>query len=84
MVKKLVPNLLSKTRYVIHYRNLMYYIPKGLSMTKIYRVLEFNQSAWLANYIDIDTGKRELATSPFEKDLFKLGITRFLESLYKI
>jgi len=25
-VEKLVPNLLSKTRYVIHYRNLMYYI----------------------------------------------------------
>jgi len=41
-------------------------------MTKIHRVLQFNQSAWLADYIDLNTGKRALATSPFKKDLFKL------------
>ena len=40
--------LLPKTRYVLHYRNLQLYLQLGLKLTKVHKVLQFNQSAWMA------------------------------------
>ncbi|XP_021341715.1 uncharacterized protein LOC110442433 [Mizuhopecten yessoensis] len=70
--RKLVPNLCSKQQYVLHYRNLKYYLSKGMILTKIHRVIEFTQSAWLKHYIDFNTIKRKQARNSFEKDFFKL------------
>jgi len=41
--EKLVPNLLDKTKYVTHYRNLQFYLKHGLELGKIHRVLSFSQ-----------------------------------------
>ena len=70
--EKLVPNLRNKTNYIVHGLNLKFYIDHGLTITKIHRVLEFQQSAWLKKYIDFNTQKRAEARNDFEKDLFKL------------
>ena len=40
-VKKLVPNLGNKVKYVVHYKNLRYYLPFGTKLVKIYRILSF-------------------------------------------
>ena len=71
-IKKLVPNLYNKVNYVCHIRNLKYYLEKGLKLSKIHQVLQFNQSKWLKPYIDFNTQKRTVSKNEFEKDLYKL------------
>ena len=71
-VEKLIPNLWDKTKYVIHYRNLKFYLVQGLKLKKIHRVLQFKQEPWLKPYIMKNTTLRAAATNEFEKDFFKL------------
>ena len=73
-VKKLILNLGYKTKYVLHYRNLQLYLPLGMKLTKIHRILKFKQSDWMKRYIDFNTEKRKNAAHDFEKDFFKLMI----------
>ena len=43
-VKKLVPNFYEKERYVLHYRNLKYYLQQGMECVNIHRIISFTQS----------------------------------------
>jgi hypothetical protein len=72
-VKKLVPNLHDKKKYIIHYRNLQYYLSQGMILEKIHRVISFDQSAWMKPYIEFNTRLRAKATTTFEKDFYKLA-----------
>ena len=70
--KKLVPNLFDKKRYTLHYRNLRQYIQLGMKVTRVHRVLRFEQQPWLERYIAFNTKCRTEATNDFYKDLYKL------------
>ena len=70
-VKKIIPNLVNKTNYVAHYRNLKLCLSLGMKLTKIHRVLKFKQSYWMKEYIDFNTEKRMNAANDFEKGFFK-------------
>ena len=69
---KLVPNLFNKRKYLVHYLNLKFYLEHGMKLVKIHRVLRFEQSRWLAAYIQKNSDLRALAMNDFEKEFFKL------------
>ena len=71
-VKKLIPNLRHKNKYVIHYRNLIQCLKLGMKLKKIHRGIKFTESAWLKPYIDKNVILRTQAKNEFEKDFFKL------------
>ena len=71
-VKKLIPNLKDKIKYVVHYRNLQYYLSLGMKLVKIHRILSFKQSDWLRKYVDFNTEKRRESSDEFNKGLYKL------------
>ncbi|KAK3107584.1 hypothetical protein FSP39_017789 [Pinctada imbricata] len=70
--RKLVPNLYGKSHYILHVRNLYQYIELGLVLSKIYRVIEFDQAPWIAPYIRFCAEKRRLSNSKAQSQFFKL------------
>ena len=72
IVNKLIPNLMSKKNYVVHYRNLKYYLLNGLILKKVHKILDFKQRDWMKSYIDFNTQRRKEATNEANKTLFKL------------
>ena len=71
-IKKLIPNLFDKKRYVIHIRALDQALKQGLVLEKIHKAIKFKQSAWMKEYIDFNTRLRTAAKNDFEKDFYKL------------
>ena len=57
-VKKLLPNFLSKEKYVLHFQKLQLYLKLELKFKKIHRVLEFNQLQGLKPYVEFNTQNR--------------------------
>ena len=70
--EKLCLTLRDKDNYVCHYRNLKFYLKHGLKLKKIHRILQFNQSAWLRPYIELNTKLRQKSNNKFEENFFKL------------
>lgn len=66
---KLVPNLFEN--HVVHYRNLQLYLALGMKLTKVHRVLSFNQSPRLKAYIDFNPSKQKNVNNEFEKRFFQ-------------
>ena len=71
-VEKLIPNLRDKTKYVLHYKNLIQCLDMGLKIKHIHRGIKFVESEWMKPYIDLNTNLRAKAKNNFEKDFFKL------------
>ena len=69
---KLVCNLYDKKNYIVHITSLKQALSHGLILKKVYRVIQFNQEAWLKPYIDMNTVLRKQAKNDFEKDFYKL------------
>ena len=80
-VKKLIPNLLPKSRYIVHYRNLKFYIEQGMILTKVHKVLRFRQKDWLSPYVEFNTKRRQESKNAFEKAFFKLMINSLFGKL---
>ena len=75
---RLTQTLLPKEGYVTHIKNLKFYQNEGMVITKIRRGIKFYQSAWMREYIQINTLRRIDSRSKFEKDFFKLLVSHHL------
>ena len=84
---KLVCNLYDKKCYVVHIRSLKQGLNHRLILTKVHRVIQFNQKLWLKLYVDMNTELRKQAKNDFEKDFFKLmntaGFEKIMENVRK-
>ena len=56
----------------MHYLNLRFYLEHGMYLIDVHRVLRFQQSRWLAPYIEKNSTLRAAAKNDFEKEFFKL------------
>jgi len=52
---KLLLTLQDKSNYVVHYRNLQFYLKMGMKLKRVQRVLEFEQECWMEPYIRMNT-----------------------------
>ena len=70
--KKLILDLIPKKNYKVYYKNLEYYLKLGVKVTKVHRILTFDEKLFLKEYIDLNTELRKQSKNDLEKDLFKL------------
>ena len=66
--EKLVANLRGETKYIMHIRIFFFFkkaLNGGLVLNKVYKLIKFNQNAWLKPYIDLNTAPREKANNDF-------------------
>ena len=69
---KLVYSCYDKNNYTVHIRSLKQALNHGLTLKKINKVIQFNQEAWLREYISDNIKLRNEAKNDFEKDFLKL------------
>lgn len=69
--QKLAPNFLPKEKYVVHLRNLQFYLSQGAVLKKVHRIISFHQEAWIKPYIALNTHLRQQAVDKFEKNFYK-------------
>ena len=72
-VEKLAPNILPKTDYVAHIRNIRKYEELGCRITKVHRALAFDEAPWMRGYVERNIEQRKKARNSFEKDFWKLA-----------
>ena len=63
---------MNKSKYVVHYRNLKFYLEQGMILKKVHLVVSFNQSPWMKPYIDFNINQIAKAKYDYEKNFFKL------------
>ena len=51
----MVDKMYDKKEYVVHIRTLKQALNHGLILKKVYRVIQFNEEAWLKPYIEKNT-----------------------------
>lgn len=81
VINKLILDLKPKYDYVCHGRNLKFMLKQGYQLEGITRVISFDQSAWLKDYIEALTKMRQEAAAAGNERLVTL-IKLYINSLY--
>ena len=70
--QKLAGTFRDKKNYFTHIKNLKYYLDQGLIVTKIHRIIEFEQEDFMTEFIDYSAEKRKKSKSAFKCRVAKL------------
>lgn len=70
--QKLILDCHDRGEYVVHDRVLQLYERHGMKVTKVHKIISFREESWLKPYIEFNTAQRTIASTEFEKDLYKL------------
>jgi len=70
--RKLMADFKPRLNYPVHYRNLQFYLEKGLVVTKVHSIIFYKQDYVIKPWIESNTAKRRAPRNDFERDLFKL------------
>ena len=73
-IPKLLATLEDKKNYVVHIRNLKFYMDLGIKLIKIHQILKYNHSCWMAKYIDKCITLRKESTNEFDIATWKLFV----------
>src|SRR5277367_3550957 len=68
---KLVANCFNKSKYVVHFKTLQFYLQQGLEITRIHNIVQFGRAAIYKDYIDFNTNERSKAKSELKKSYYK-------------
>ena len=71
---KLMTTFLKKEKYVLHYRNLQFYVSLGMEVVEIHKAVKFRQGPIMRDYIELNTKKRAEATNRWDINFYKLLI----------
>ena len=71
---KLIPRFLKRTKYVVHFEALKFYLEQGMVLKKVHRGIKFAQSEWMQPYVALNSRLRAAAANDFEKDFFKIMV----------
>jgi len=82
--RKLVPNLMNKTKYVTHYRNLKFYLESGLKLGKVHRILSFDQSSGWSHISTLALRNAKSRKLRWAKIFSKFRSILFLENPWKM
>lgn len=69
---KLIPILRDKYNYRLHINILKQAIEAGLILKRVHKIVSFNQSAWLKDYIMHNTNERSKTKDPNKRNFYKL------------
>ena len=67
----LLQDLLPKKRYGTYYKNLLFYLKKGMRMKKIHRILQFKEKKVMEPNILVNQAQREQATNDADRNSWK-------------
>ena len=70
--KKLILDLLPKKSYKVYYKNLEYYLKLGLKVTKVHRILTFDEKPFLKEYTDLNTELRKNSKKRLRKRFIQI------------
>ena len=69
---ELVLTLEDKKNYLVHYRNLQFYLNQGMKLNRVQRVLQFDQECWMEPYNRMNTEFQKQAKNNFEENFYNL------------
>ena len=72
-VLKLLQTLHPKEGYILHYLTLKLYHELGMKIIHLGKFLQYRQSHWMANFVDLNTRLRKAAINKFQENFYKLN-----------